>query len=104
MVVARRLVEPAAFAPLTRPIHRAPPTSPGHRPGFTCIRDPYERMEPMAPSLQIHPDRDAFDRLATAWPLVPVWAEVLADVGTPVGLFPAIAGDGPGVLFESVER
>jgi len=58
----------------------------------------------MTPSLQIHPDREAFDRLADAWPLVPVWAEVLADVGTPVGLFPAIAGDGPGVLFESVER
>jgi anthranilate synthase component I len=61
-------------------------------------------MEPMTPSLQVHPDRETFDRLAAAWPLVPVWAEVLADVGTPVGLFPAIAGDGPGVLFESVER
>jgi anthranilate synthase component 1 len=58
----------------------------------------------MTPSLHVHPDREAFDRLATAWPLVPVWAEVLADVGTPVGLVPAIAGDGPGVLFESVER
>jgi anthranilate synthase component 1 len=58
----------------------------------------------MTPSLHVHPDREAFDRLAAAWPLVPVWAEVLADVGTPVGLVPAIAGDGPGVLFESVER
>jgi len=58
----------------------------------------------MTPSLQMHPDRETFDRLAAAWPLVPVWAEVLSDVGTPVGLFPAIAGDGPGVLFESVER
>jgi anthranilate synthase component 1 len=58
----------------------------------------------MTPSLQVHPDRESFDRLAAEWPLVPVWAEVLADVGTPVGLFPAIAGDGPGVLFESVER
>ena len=58
----------------------------------------------MTPPLHVHPDREAFDRLATAWPLVPVWAEVLADVGTPVGLVPAIAGDGPGVLFESVER
>jgi len=56
------------------------------------------------PSLQVHPDRETFDGLAATWPLVPVWAEVLADVGTPVGLFPAIAGDGPGVLFESVER
>src|SRR3954468_17617077 len=56
------------------------------------------------PSLQVHPDRETFDGLAAGWPLVPVWAEVLSDVGTPVGLFPAIAGDGPGVLFESVER
>jgi anthranilate synthase component I len=54
--------------------------------------------------LQVHPDRDSFDRIAADWPLVPVWAEVLADVGTPVGLFPAIAGDGPGLLLESVER
>src|SRR4051812_29538929 len=61
-------------------------------------------MEPMTPSLQVHPDRETFDRLAAAWPLVPVWAEVLADVSTPVGLFPALAGDGPGVLLESVER
>jgi anthranilate synthase component 1 len=36
--------------------------------------------------------------------MVPVWAELLADVSTPVGLFPALAGDGPGVLLESVER
>ena len=54
--------------------------------------------------LQVHPERATFDRLATEWPLVPVWAEVLADVGTPVGLFPAVAGDGPGLLLESVER
>ena len=54
--------------------------------------------------LQVHPERASFDRLATGWPLVPVWAEVLADVGTPVGLFPAVAGDGPGLLLESVER
>jgi anthranilate synthase component 1 len=54
--------------------------------------------------LQILPDRETFDRLAAEWPLVPVWAEVLADVATPVGLFPAVAGDGPGILLESVER
>jgi anthranilate synthase component 1 len=50
------------------------------------------------------PDRETFDALSADWPLVPVWAELLADVSTPVGLFPAIAGDGPGVLLESVER
>jgi len=52
----------------------------------------------------LRPTREAFDDLAREWPLVPVWAELLADVSTPVGLFPAIAGDGPGVLLESVER
>jgi anthranilate synthase component 1 len=36
--------------------------------------------------------------------LVPVWAELLADVSTPVGLFPTLAGSGPGILLESVER
>src|SRR3954467_8150077 len=61
-------------------------------------------MEPMTPSLQMHPDRETFDRLAAAWPLVPVWGEGLADVGTPRRPFPAVGGDGPGVLFESVER
>ncbi|HLB39574.1 MAG TPA: anthranilate synthase component I family protein [Actinomycetota bacterium] len=58
----------------------------------------------MTAALQVHPDRATFDRLAAEWPLVPVWAELLADVGTPVGLFPAVAGDGPGLLLESVER
>lgn len=54
--------------------------------------------------LHVRPDRQEFDRLATEWPLVPVWAELLADVATPVGLFAAVAGDGPGILLESVER
>ncbi|HEX6132254.1 MAG TPA: anthranilate synthase component I family protein [Actinomycetota bacterium] len=55
-------------------------------------------------SLRVRPDRETFDRLAADWPLVPVWTDVLADVATPVGLFPALAGDGPGILLESVER
>lgn len=53
---------------------------------------------------QVRPDRATFDGLAAEWPLVPVWAELLADVCTPVGLFPALADDGPGLLLESVER
>ncbi len=52
----------------------------------------------------MRPDRETFAALAADWPLVPVWAELLADVSTPVGIFPALAGDGPGVLLESVER
>ena len=55
-------------------------------------------------ALQIRPDREAFDTLAASWPLVPVWAELLADVSTPVGLFPGLVADGPGILLESVER
>ncbi len=58
----------------------------------------------MPQMLRVHPDRDTFDRLAAEHPLVPVWAELLADVATPVGLFPAVAGSGPGILLESVER
>jgi anthranilate synthase component 1 len=53
---------------------------------------------------QILPDRSTFDALAADWAMVPVWAELLADVSTPVGLFPSLAGTGPGVLLESVER
>ncbi|MGZ5343295.1 MAG: anthranilate synthase component I family protein [Actinomycetota bacterium] len=58
----------------------------------------------MTARLQIRPDRDTFATLAADWALVPVWAELLADVSTPVGLFPSLVGDGPGLLFESVER
>ena len=58
----------------------------------------------MAHPFVVRPGRDAFDRLAADWPLVPVWAELLADVATPVSVFPAVAGDGPGILLESVER
>jgi anthranilate synthase component I len=54
--------------------------------------------------LEVRPDRETFDRLAGDHALVPVWTELLADVATPVGLFPALAGDGPGILLESVER
>ena len=58
----------------------------------------------MEPMLQIRPDRTTFDALSREWSVVPVWAELLADVSTPVGLFPALAGDGPGIILESVER
>ena len=58
----------------------------------------------MEASLQIRPDRDAFASAAAEHPLVPVWAELLADVSTPVGLYPAVAGEGPAILLESVER
>ena len=53
---------------------------------------------------RIRPTVRRSTRSRRAWPLVPVWAELLADVSTPVGLFPALAGDGPGLVLESVER
>jgi len=55
-------------------------------------------------TLRVRPDRQAFDASAHDWPMVPVWAELLADTSTPVGLFPALADDGAGVILESVER
>jgi anthranilate synthase component I len=54
--------------------------------------------------VKVRPDRNTFDQLASSWALVPVWTELLADVSTPVGVFPALAADGPGILLESVER
>jgi anthranilate synthase component 1 len=54
--------------------------------------------------LQIRPSREAFGAMAADRPLAPVWAELLADVSTPVGLFPAVAAHGPAILLESVER
>ena len=56
------------------------------------------------PELRASPDRDTFERLAEAWPMVPVWAELFSDLWTPLGAFLSVAGDGPGVLLESVER
>jgi anthranilate synthase component 1 len=50
------------------------------------------------------PDRETFERNGHGYALSPVWTELLADVSTPVGMFPALAADGPGVLLESVER
>src|SRR6476659_438042 len=54
--------------------------------------------------LRASPDRAAFERLAASWPMVPVFAELLSDLVTPVLAFLAIAGNGPGVLLESVAR
>lgn len=54
--------------------------------------------------MKVRPDRSSFEALAASWPLVPVWTELLADVSTPVGVFPALADGGPGILLESVER
>ena len=75
--------------------------APGHRPALLLSHDEESALRP---NLRIRPDRATFDALARDWAVVPVWAELLADVSTPVGLFPAVAGDGPGIVLESVER
>ncbi len=54
--------------------------------------------------MKVRPDRTSFEELSSSWSLVPVWTELLADVSTPVGVLPTLAGDGPGILLESVER
>jgi anthranilate synthase component 1 len=54
--------------------------------------------------LHIRPGPEDFAAMTADHPLAPVWAELLADVSTPVGLFPAVAGAGPAILLESVER
>ncbi|HXJ65968.1 MAG TPA: anthranilate synthase component I family protein [Actinomycetota bacterium] len=54
--------------------------------------------------LRVRPSEEEFASLGRGHALAPVWAELLGDVSTPVGVFPALAGDGPGALLESVER
>jgi anthranilate synthase component I len=54
--------------------------------------------------MRVRPDPDAFERNVDGFALAPVWTELLADVSTPVGIFPALAGEGPGILLESVEH
>jgi anthranilate synthase component 1 len=95
----------AALAPF-----RSIATSPGPTPGAPSCTGRIEASPdtieepPLRPNLRIRTDRASFDALARDWAIVPVWAELLADVSTPVGLFPAVAGGGSGILLESVER
>jgi anthranilate synthase component 1 len=52
----------------------------------------------------LRPSRDEFVRLAKDYSVVPVWAEVLADLETPVAAYAKLVGDGSGFLLESVEH
>lgn len=54
--------------------------------------------------MNLQPSRDEFHRLAAEHTVVPVWAEVLADLETPVAAFAKLVGDRPGFLLESVEH
>lgn len=59
---------------------------------------------PVPTGLRIHPDPEEFSRLAAEHSVVPVWAEILADLETPVSAFLKLVGDGAGFLLESVEH
>ena len=50
------------------------------------------------------PSREDFRALARGCTVVPVWREVVADLGTPVAAFLRLVGGGEGFILESVER
>ena len=54
--------------------------------------------------MRIRPDFDEFAALAADHTVVPVWAEVLADLTTPVAAFGRVVGDDEGFLLESVDN
>lgn len=53
---------------------------------------------------RIRPSLEEFRALATDHTVVPVWAEVLGDLETPVAAYLKLVGDGEGFLLESVEH
>ncbi|CAN5524354.1 anthranilate synthase component I [soil metagenome] len=52
----------------------------------------------------MRPSLDEFRALAADYTVVPVWAEVLADLETPVAAYLKLVGGGEGFLLESVEH
>jgi anthranilate synthase component 1 len=52
---------------------------------------------------QYRPSREEFERLASEYPVVPVWREVIADLETPVSAFLKLAQGRHAFLLESVE-
>jgi anthranilate synthase component I len=54
--------------------------------------------------LVLRPSLEEFAALAASHTVVPVWAELLADLETPVSAYLKLVGDGPGFLLESVEH
>ncbi len=53
---------------------------------------------------QMRPSLSEFRALAVDHTVVPVWAEVLGDLETPVAAYLKLVGDGEGFLLESVEH
>jgi anthranilate synthase component I len=54
--------------------------------------------------LALKPSLEEFRALAAQHSVVPVWAELLADVETPVSAYLKLVGDSAGFLLESVEH
>jgi len=54
--------------------------------------------------VRVRPSRDDFRALAREHTVVPVWAELLADLETPVAAYAKLVGGGSGFLLESVEH
>lgn len=53
--------------------------------------------------MKLSPDRDEFCRLAAAHNIIPVTADLPADLDTPVSVYGKIVGDRPGFMLESAE-
>lgn len=57
----------------------------------------------MLPPLELKPDRATFRRLAGEGNVVPVYADLMADVETPVSAYAKLKSSGPAYLLESIE-
>jgi anthranilate synthase component 1 len=53
--------------------------------------------------MQIFPDRPTFLKLAQEGNVIPVYADLMADLETPVSAYAKLRGQGPAYLLESVE-
>lgn len=53
--------------------------------------------------MQIHPDRETFLKLSQQGNLIPVYADLIADLETPVSAYAKLKRSGPSFLLESVE-
>ncbi len=60
-------------------------------------------MAALLPPLEIKPDRAAFHRLCAEGNVVPVYADLMADIETPVSAYAKVKGSGPAFLLESIE-
>ncbi|MBK8475901.1 MAG: anthranilate synthase component I [Opitutaceae bacterium] len=57
----------------------------------------------LLPPLEIKPDRAAFHRLCAEGNVVPVYADLMADIETPVSAYAKLKSAGPAYLLESIE-